>query len=121
MNKDIEAQLRGALRPVEPSDEFSRKLLARVMAAGAAPRKPRRLKERAARPLVWWLSACVAACLIMAVGVQQHLQQQRLRQTGLEARREVEEALRVTSQKLNLAFEAIKSQSTTPAEEKSGV
>lgn len=122
MNKDIESQLRGALRPVEPSDEFSRKLLARLMAAaGAAPRKPRHLKEGAARPLVWWLSASVAACLIMGVGIQQHLQQQRLRQTGLEARREVEEALRVTSQKLNLAFEAIKSQSTTPAEEKSGV
>jgi hypothetical protein len=121
MNKDIESQLRGALRPVEPSDEFSRRLLARVNAAGAAPPKPRRLKEGAARPLVWWLGASVAACLIMAAGIQQHLQQQRLRQTGLEARREVEEALRVTSQKLNLAFEAIKSQSTTPAEEKSGV
>jgi hypothetical protein len=56
----------------------------------------------------------------MAVGIQQYLQQQRLRQTGLEARREVEQALRVTSQKLNLAFEAIKSQSAAP-DEKSGV
>jgi hypothetical protein len=57
----------------------------------------------------------------LAVGIQQHLQEQRLRQSGLEARREVLQALRVTSQKLNLAFEAVKSQSTALADEESGI
>jgi hypothetical protein len=120
MNDDFESELRAALRPVEPSAEFSRKLLARMTAGEAVPRKPSRLRQGAARPLAWWVASSLAACLIVAVGIQQHLQQQRLRQTGLEARREVEQALRVTSQKLNLAFEAIKSQSTAP-DEKSGV
>ena len=39
---------------------------------------------------------------------------------GLEARREVLEALRVTSQKLNLAYEAVKSQSTSLTDAQSG-
>ena len=121
MNDDVESKLRGALRPVDPRADFSRKLLAHMTSAGAAPPKPPKLSPRAARPLVWWFTASLAACLIMAVGIQQHLHQQRLQETGLEARREVQQALRVTSQKLNLAFEAIKSQSTAPSDEKSGV
>ncbi|MDP9090896.1 MAG: hypothetical protein M3O26_19440 [Pseudomonadota bacterium] len=119
MNDDIESKLRGALRPVEPRADFSRRLLARMRSAEAAPPKPK--LRPGARPLVWWFTASLAACLIMAIGIQQHLYQQRLQETGLEARREVQQALRVTSQKLNLAFEAIKSQSTAPRDEKSGV
>ena len=71
--------------------------------------------------MAWWLTASLAASLVLAVGVHQHLQQQRLQQSGLEARREVLKALRVTSQKLNLAYEAVKSQSTSLDDEKSGV
>ena len=121
MNDDVESQLRGALRPVEPRADFSQKLLARMLSAQAAPGKSPKLSPGAARPWVGWMTASLAACLMVAVGVQQQLHQQRLRATGLEARREVEQALRVTSQKLNLAYEAIKSQSTTPSDEKSGV
>ena len=80
---------------------------------------PRRLAARL-RPLAWWFSASLAASVVLAVGVHQHLQQQRLQQSGLEARREVMEALRVTSQKLNLAYEAVKSQSTSLTDEQSG-
>ncbi|MDP9010079.1 MAG: hypothetical protein M3N91_15455 [Pseudomonadota bacterium] len=121
MSNDIESKLRAALRPVAPSEEFSQKLLARVIADPPARPKPNRLMPQGARPLAWWLTASLAASLILAVGIQQHLQEQRLRQSGLEARREVLQALRVTSQKLNLAYEAVKSQSTPPADEKSGV
>lgn len=119
MSEEIESRVHAALRPVAPSEEFSQKLLARVM-AGQQP-KPRRLLGAGARPLAWWLTASLAACLILAVGVQQHLEQQRLQQSGLEARREVVEALRMTSQKLNLAYEAVKNQSTSLSDEKSGV
>jgi hypothetical protein len=52
----------------------------------------------------------------MAAGIHRHLQDQRDRQSGLEARRQVIEALRVTSQKLDLAYEAIKSRSVAPDE-----
>lgn len=126
MSQDIESRLRAALRPVAPSEDFSQKLLARVLADQTTQPKPRRLLLAGTRPWAWWLTASLAACLIAAVGVQQHLeqqrlQQQRLQQNGLEARREVVEALRMTSQKLNLAYEAVKNQSTSLADEKSGV
>jgi hypothetical protein len=121
MSKEIESRVHAALRPVAPSEEFSQKLLARVMAGQPMQPKPRRLLGAGVRPLAWWLTASLAACLILAVGVQQHLEQQRVQQSGLEARREVVEALRMTSQKLNLAYEAVKNQSTSLSDEKSGV
>jgi hypothetical protein len=121
MSKDIESGMRAALRPVAPSDEFSQKLLAQVVADPPARPKSIRFISQGARPLAWWLAASLAASLILAVGIQQHLQEERLRQSGLEARREVLQALRVTSQKLNLAFEAVKSQSTALADEEPGI
>jgi hypothetical protein len=63
----------------------------------------------------------MAASLLIAVGIQHHLQERRETQRGLEARRQVIEALRVTSQKLNLAYEVIKSESSSPADDKPGV
>jgi hypothetical protein len=121
MSDDIESRMRAALRPVPPSEDFSQKLLARLMAEQPVPAKSRRLTWASPRPAAWWFAASLAASVLLAVGVQQHLQQQRLRQSGLEARREVVEALRMTSQKLNLAYEAVKSQSTSLADEQSGI
>jgi hypothetical protein len=121
MSEDIESRMRAALRPVPPSEDFSQKLLARVTAEKPVPSKIRRFAWSSPRPAAWWFTAGLAASVLLAVGVQQHLQQQRLRQSGLEARREVVEALRMTSQKLNLAYEAVKSQSKSLADEHSGV
>ena len=115
MSDDIETQLRAALRPVAPRKEFSERLIAQMASQhprlSAARRGPSRWQ-----PLAWWFSASLAASLVLAVGVHEHLQQQRLQQSGLEARREVMQALRVTSQKLNLAYDAVKSQSTSLAD-----
>ncbi len=119
MSEDIESQMRAALRAVAPREEFSQKLVANVTS-----QLPGRASRRGAarwQPLAWWFSASLAASLVLAVGVHQHLQQQRLQQSGLEARREVMEALRVTSQKLNLAYEAVKSQSTSLTDEGNSV
>lgn len=119
MNDDLESQLRAALRPVAPRKEFSEQLLARSVRV--QPQRPERKPAvRKIRPLAWWFGASLAASILMAVGIQQHLEQQRLQQSGLEARREVVEALRVTSQKLNLAYEAVKSQSASLDAEQSG-
>jgi hypothetical protein len=119
MSKDIESQMRAALRPIAPSEEFSQRLLAAATSKQAPARKPHRGAARL-HPAAWWFTASLAASVVLAVGVHQHLQQQRLQQSGLEARREVMEALRVTSQKLNLAYEAVKSQSTSLTLEQSG-
>jgi hypothetical protein len=118
MSKDIESQIRAAFRPLAPSEEFSQKLMMKVTSQPPAPPKARRVAGL--RPLAWWFGASLAASVLLAVGVHQHLQQQRLQQSGLEARREVLEALRVTSQKLDLAYEAVKSQSTSLTDEQSG-
>ena len=118
MNNDIESRLKAALRPVAPSEQFSQRLIARV-----AVGRPARAKTRGSgmgRPLAWWLSASLAASVVLGVGVHQHLQEQRFQQSGLEARREVLEALRMTSQKLDLAYQAVKNQATPLADEKSG-
>lgn len=98
MNNDLESQLRAALRPLAPSDDFSDKLMGRLAA------------RRRIAPVAWWIPASLAASMLIAVGVQRHLQETRERESGLEARREVVEALRMTSQKLNLAYEVVKSQ-----------
>jgi hypothetical protein len=118
-SKDIESQMRAALRAVAPREEFSQKLVATVAGPGPKALNARRAVARW-RPVAWWFSATLAASLLLAVGVHQHLQQQRLQQSGLEARREVMQALRVTSQKLNLAYEAVKSQSSSLTDEQSG-
>jgi hypothetical protein len=118
MSNDMESKMRAALRPVVPSEEFSQNLIARVV--DQPQRSKARFAARGLHPLAWWLTASLAASVVLAVGVQQHLEQQRLQQSGLEARREVLEALRMTSQKLNLAYEAVKSQSTSLSDEKSG-
>jgi hypothetical protein len=120
MSKDIESQMRAALRPVAPSEDFSEKLIARALSEQSPQLKSRPHGWAGSRRSAWWLSAAVAASIILAVGVERHLREQRLMQSGLEARREVVEALRMTSQKLNLAYEVVKSQSTSLADEKPG-
>ncbi len=115
MNQDIESEIRSALRPMAPSDEFSQQLLARVAAhPPARPRSNNRMPLRARH--AWWVAAGLAASLVLTVGVERQLERQRSLQSGLEARREVLQALRVTSQKLNLAYEAVKSQSSSLAD-----
>jgi hypothetical protein len=120
MSEDLESRLRAALRPVAPSDDFAQDLIARV----AAEQRPQSTKRgfgwhRPGAP-AWWLSASIAASLLVAVGLQHQLQERRERERGLEARRQVIEALRVTSQKLNLAFVATRSQSSSLADEEPG-
>jgi hypothetical protein len=117
MNNDIESRLRDALRPAEPSPEFTQRLIARV-GAGPAPAAAR----RPARPVVrqlWWFAG-LAASMLIAVGVQQHLRAERELAQGLEARRQVLQALQMTSQKLDLAFEAVKHQSSSLIDAESG-
>ena len=109
MSDEIETQLKNALRPVAPREQFTAQLLSQMTLGRPAQAKIHRL-NRVRRPLAWWLSASIAASLVLGVGVHQYLEQRRMQQSGLEARREVLEALRVTSQKLDLAYEAVNSQ-----------
>lgn len=107
MSMDIESRLRAALRPVAPSDEFSQRLIVQVVSHSRGPAAKRWALSRRS---TWLFSAGLAASLLLAVGVQYQLEQ-RARANGLEARRQVVAALRMTSQKLNLAYETVKSES----------
>jgi hypothetical protein len=114
---DLESRLRAALRPVAPDETFSRRMLANLVAGQSTPAQ-RRFGLRAPGT-AGWLSFGLAASLLLAVGVQQH-QEELARARGMEARREVVEALRMTSQKLNIAYEAVQSQAHSLTDDKPG-
>jgi hypothetical protein len=114
MNEDFENQLRRALRPVDPPEGFAE----RVMRALPEQRLPANVVTlHVARPApragLWRrisTPAALAASLIVAVlggrhvGIEREREEQR---AGLAASRELMQALRVTSQKLDLAYEAV--------------
>jgi len=126
MKKDLESELRDALRPVAPSAEFTRRLIAQVEAKAQAKAQAKATSaavtpaaRRSRFQPLWWASG-LAATLLIAFGVQQHVREQRELANGLEARREVLQALQMTSQKLDLAYEAVKNQSSSLVDSESG-
>jgi hypothetical protein len=111
MSQDIENELRRAMRAIDPPADFTarvmRNLPPRATVTAIAAVRP------AARPGLWTrLSAPVAlaASLLVAIVLGQHVateQAERQQLAGLEASRKLMQALRVTSQKLDLAYEAV--------------
>ncbi|MBC8025857.1 MAG: hypothetical protein H7Y89_07695 [Steroidobacteraceae bacterium] len=119
MTDEFENELRRLMRPVDAPEGLTE----RIMAALPPRAKPATVTSIASGldsgrarkpPRSYWMSGALAASLIGAVLLgtfaanrnDQHLAQ-REEAAGLEARRELMEALRVTSQKLDLAFEAV--------------
>lgn len=125
MSQDIENELRRALRAVPPAEDFTARVMAALPPAPAsaevvplrvvAPGKPPGRWSRFAAP------AALAASLVVAVFLGQQVAQEHAEReslAGLEASRELMQALRVTSQKLDLAYEAVQRPSPgAPAEE----
>jgi hypothetical protein len=121
MSEDIEDQLRRALRPVDPPAGFAE----RVMRAlpERAPRvalAPVAVLRPAPRP-GWWRNLAVpsalAASLVVAVVLGQHvgrLQAEHEQRAGLAARAELMQALRITSKKLDLAYQAVNRPAPAP-------
>jgi hypothetical protein len=120
MSDDLESKLRIALRAVAPREEFSRDLAARIAARSDSSSRRGRYGARG-RKLAWWASVSLAASLLVAVGIHEHQQSQRERALGMQARQQVIEALRVTSQKLDLAYQAVRTQASAAADGDSGV
>jgi hypothetical protein len=115
VNDDLESQLRAALRPESPSAGFTNKVMARLPRAnlpGASPLASWPEARRRIGPRVaWWCSAGFATAAVLAVGIYHHVQEGRERESGLEARRQVLDALQVTDRKLELAYRTLKAQS----------
>jgi hypothetical protein len=120
MSHDLERELRASLRPVDPGDDFSPKVMARI-AREAAPPAPsvRPARRRWTPAAVGWLGFALAASVVLSVLIAHEWQARRTAQ-GLEARRQLIEALRVTDEKLDLASRVINSTERTGAPEDSG-
>ena len=103
MSEDLDKRVRAALHPIDPGADFTAKVMVRVAAQGAAapgapPNRPRHFRFA-------WLPAALAAS-ILAVVLVRHEREVR-REEGLAARAQVIEALRLTSGKLDLAFQLV--------------
>jgi negative regulator of sigma E activity len=119
MSRDLEKGLREALRPVDPGEDFTRRVLARLAAEPptAAARGAGVARFVPGRRL--WIPLALTASLVAAVvlGVQWH---ERRELRGLEARRELIEALRVTNQKLDLAYRLVNRPRSSGTDDDSG-
>jgi hypothetical protein len=103
MAEDLEDTLRSALRPVQPPDGFADRVLAHI-AAAPAPRSGGRVPRLAA--------AIAASVLLSAIAVHQWQMNRRQQEQGAEARRQLIEALRVTGEKLDIAYAVVNGQNS---------
>jgi hypothetical protein len=112
MTDELENRLRRALRPLDAPDGFTERLMQRLPQASAqqspvlvalpAP------KKKPARH--FGLPAAMAASLLAAVLLGQQIADDRLADeeaAGRAASQEIMQALRVTSEKLDMAYEAV--------------
>ena len=110
MSKDFEQQLREALRPVEPEEGFEQRVMARVAREGS----------RARTKVTRWVSLALAASVAFAAIVVTHEWQVRREQEGLEARKQLIEALRLTGEKLDVAYQAVNRESQPSEDDGNG-
>jgi hypothetical protein len=126
MTEDIEIQMRRALRPVDAPERFAERLMQRL----PAREKPVvvALPVKVPRPArTFGLPVAFAASLLAAVLLGQQLAGYRAQRAeerelaaGLAAKQKLLQALRVTSKKLDMAYQAVNSPSA-PAPSDSGV
>ena len=117
MNDQFENELRRRLRPVDAPDGFTERLMAALPAQQkpvVVPFTPKAVRRSPLRD--FGMPAALAATLLVSVLLGVHvadkqalLAAQAEQEKELAATRELMQALRVTSQKLNLAFEAVNS------------
>ena len=102
-------QLHNAFRPVDPGADFTQRVLDRIAHEPADAREaaepPVAMPRRIRSPQ--WLPMALAASLVFAAVGTHYWRQHSERAAGLEAREQLLEALRVTSDKLDLAYEGV--------------
>jgi hypothetical protein len=103
MSNDLDKRLRAALRPIDPGENFTRSVLERIAHERARP------AWRAPGGMLRWVSAALAASILLT-GVIAHQWQAHRTQRGLEARKQLLEALQVTGNKLDIALRVVNDQ-----------
>ena len=110
MSKDFEQQLREALRPVDPDEGFEQRVMASIAreSKGPGPKVTR------------WVPLALAASTAFAAVLGTLQWQQHREEQGLEARRQLLEALQVTGEKLDVAYQAVNRESRAATDDESG-
>jgi hypothetical protein len=101
MSKDLDESLRQALRPVDPGEQFTRNVMAAIAQDPAHSDKPAE-----PRSALRWASAALMTSLVIAV-VTAHQWQVHRQERGLQARRQLIQALQLTGERLDLAYRAV--------------
>ena len=104
MIDDLDKLLREALRKRSAPMGFAERVLGRL---------PEHDTKRYGLQRAWWISGALAASLAVAMTLHQ-LNARVTEREGLRARTELMEALRVTSAKLDLAYQAVQEPAKTP-------
>lgn len=102
MSDELDDLLRKALRPVDPGEGLTQQVMLRLASQPKAATRPYSFRDTAFHGS--WLA--IAASLVLALILAHQWQVQRTQQ-GLQARRQLIEALRITDQKLALACRAM--------------
>jgi hypothetical protein len=100
VNRDLEQDLRQALRPVDPTPEFTSKLLDTLATK-------RRATKSTGRP--WLRPMAMAASILLALGLSWGTYQHQQRERAFEAHAELLKALAITNRSLDHAYEAVQS------------
>jgi len=112
MSENFQNELRRALRPVDAPAGFTERVM-RALPAQREPAPPEFRESAAQRTMRrFGIPAAFAAALVLSVLLGQRVAQEQRehteQQAGLAASRDLMEALKVTSQKLDLAYQAVK-------------
>lgn len=99
MSRDLDDLLRRALRPTDPGEAFTQRVMSRIAREPQGPARAYSFRDAAFHGS--WIA--IAASLALAILVAHEWQVRRMEQ-GLKARSQLIEALRVTDQKLELAY-----------------
>src|SRR5437868_10476062 len=103
MSNKFEDQLRAALQPVDPPEGFADRVMQRLdLSAHSSPKRP-----------AWRWPTALAASVVTALVVSFAWRADHERR-GLAARQQLMEALRVTGEKLDLAYRGVNVQPEKP-------
>ena len=112
---ELERALRKALHTEDPGEEFAAKVLASLDRPESTPTLPVRNRDSGQRTRIW-LPVALAASLAGVLVIRHELLQHRA-QEGMLARQQLIEALKVTSQKLDIAYRAVNAPATATDDE----
>jgi anti-sigma factor RsiW len=99
MSNNLDDELRSALRSVDPGEEFAARVMARIANESTRPR-------RSVPAGYQWLSAALVAAVVFGVLIAHD--------------RQLIEALRVTGEKLDLAYRVVNDEAHAATRENSG-